>query len=406
MSRVHKTRALIAKLDQVIKDKWQTYQYRRVPIDLGPDRYTDTNTNGQWDSGEPLLHDWNNNGNYDPAPNPPQADLLRLSALHDLIRMELPERYTDIVQIPDSSITSTPQGPVAAMPAPSLWNGYFRRIKTAVTSTTPPTVENQGAEMLYMIVMAALASDEDSRDVFKPGNIGDTDEDGMPEFIDGWGRPIKFLRWAPGFQSDLQIIASGTNPTLNTVSPNTVTVQVGTGALSSANGAYVGGTMAVIDGTSTLNPKPIAGDRTARITGYQPTTRTFTCTSPSTVKPFNGTSPSGNEQVVIMAPDPFDPTDMDSFNVLSSKVFSFAIYPLIYSPGPDGQFGILADVDDVVSGTGPFVYGNTTIKDNPYVYHPSTSPTPNLMFGAGVTLANERPNASLDNIHNHLQATR
>ncbi|MEM1305264.1 MAG: hypothetical protein AAGG46_10225, partial [Planctomycetota bacterium] len=34
---------------------------------------------------------------------------------------------------------------------------------------------------------------------------GDTDGDGAPEFLDGWGNPIQFLRWAPGFQSPAQL---------------------------------------------------------------------------------------------------------------------------------------------------------------------------------------------------------
>ena len=33
---------------------------------------------------------------------------------------------------------------------------------------------------------------------FNPSEIGDTDQNGLPEFLDGWGRPIRFLRWAPG----------------------------------------------------------------------------------------------------------------------------------------------------------------------------------------------------------------
>ena len=36
---------------------------------------------------------------------------------------------------------------------------------------------------------------------FSQSEIGDTDHNGYPEFLDGWGRPIFFLRWAPGFCS-------------------------------------------------------------------------------------------------------------------------------------------------------------------------------------------------------------
>ena len=48
---------------------------------------------------------------------------------------------------------------------------------------------------------------------FSASEIGDTDGNGYPEFLDGWGRPIWFLRWAPGFSpySDIQT----TDPTNN-----------------------------------------------------------------------------------------------------------------------------------------------------------------------------------------------
>jgi hypothetical protein len=47
---------------------------------------------------------------------------------------------------------------------------------------------------------------------FTQAEIGDTNGNGWLEFLDGWGRPIHFLRWAPGFSaySDIQV-ADATN---------------------------------------------------------------------------------------------------------------------------------------------------------------------------------------------------
>jgi hypothetical protein len=40
-------------------------------------------------------------------------------------------------------------------------------------------------------------------------NIGDLDNDGMPEILDGWGRPLGFVRWPIGFNDpDLSIDTS------------------------------------------------------------------------------------------------------------------------------------------------------------------------------------------------------
>jgi hypothetical protein len=62
---------------------------------------------------------------------------------------------------------------------------------------------NQSAECLYMIVTVACG-DGEARTLFHENDIGDTDGDGAREFLDGWGKPIGFLRWAPGFDSQIQ----------------------------------------------------------------------------------------------------------------------------------------------------------------------------------------------------------
>jgi hypothetical protein len=50
--------------------------------------------------------------------------------------------------------------------------------------------------------------DGEARSLFKEADIGDTDGDGAPEFLDGWGHPINFIRWAPGFDSQIQLNAN------------------------------------------------------------------------------------------------------------------------------------------------------------------------------------------------------
>ncbi len=55
-----------------------------------------------------------------------------------------------------------------------------------------------------MVVML-FTGDGEARTLFSRQDIGDTDDDGAPEFLDGWGRPIHFIRWPAGFlgESDL-----------------------------------------------------------------------------------------------------------------------------------------------------------------------------------------------------------
>jgi len=160
-ARQSKTKATIQKLHNIVAELYGSYDTRRVPI----------NTSGM----APLA-----------------AAQARLYALRDIMRMEMPERLTDIS-------TSPLVFGGLSVPEPTLHIAYQARISGAAG----PMVGNAPAECLYMIV--TLAGGEDARAQFAPDEVGDTDGNGLPEFIDGWGRPIFFLRWAPGFNdSDLQ----------------------------------------------------------------------------------------------------------------------------------------------------------------------------------------------------------
>ncbi len=99
------------------------------------------------------------------------------------MRMELPDRKTDVTD-----------GPGGSRARPALSAAYLRR--AARTAWDEP---NEGAECLYMIVSRIQDGDTNGLEFFRETEIGDTDGDGMPEILDGWGKPIAFLRWAPGF---------------------------------------------------------------------------------------------------------------------------------------------------------------------------------------------------------------
>jgi len=129
----------------------------------------------------------------------------------DLMRMEMPDRYEDLYgskkrPVPDAQIDLLPivlPHVNVRMPPPQLvklYRSYYTR-----NFLRPPIAGKECAQaaMLYMVV--ALGSPE-AMEQFSPSEIGDTDNDGMLEFLDGWGRPIFWLRWAPGFSgySDIQ----------------------------------------------------------------------------------------------------------------------------------------------------------------------------------------------------------
>jgi len=74
-----------------------------------------------------------------------------------------------------------------------------------------PTAEYEDAECLYMIITQSGLFPELVAQI-RPEQVGDVDQDGKREFLDAWGTPIAFLRWAPGYSSRLQIPSASTHP--------------------------------------------------------------------------------------------------------------------------------------------------------------------------------------------------
>ncbi len=168
-ARETKTRSTIAKLHGLMMDRWESYRTRRLPIEL--------------------------------PPQPSKADEARLRGIRELLRLEMPDRWTDITD-PAVALKDVP---------PSLWQAYGQRVLAVKNEKGAgfPTPQFQGAECLYLIVTMGPADEVGGIEQFRASEIGDTDGDGMPEFLDGWGRPISFLRWAPGFIAPLSDLQSG-----------------------------------------------------------------------------------------------------------------------------------------------------------------------------------------------------
>lgn len=193
-AREMKTESTIRKIDGVVTSLYDSYRTRRVTLSTAGLGTAFTNR---------------------------QIAQLRLLALRDIMRMEMPERWTDLTAAPlaDPSTGDVIMDPRTGTPfqitRPALSQAYGRRylksqvfVDTAYGPSTPPPAgpfRNEGrerlrrygsAECLYMIV--SIAGGADARDKFHENEVGDADGDGLFEFHDGWGNPILFLRWAPG----------------------------------------------------------------------------------------------------------------------------------------------------------------------------------------------------------------
>jgi prepilin-type N-terminal cleavage/methylation domain-containing protein len=154
-AKADKTRNTIRKIDAVIRPLYDSYRTRRVTVSM---------------SGA-------TNRNYD--------QLLRDK--RNLLVYEMPDQWSDV------------PSDLSAVPAVCR----TAAVRSYVASRGSPSQLFSSAECLYMILERS-GFDADALEFFRPDEIGDVDRDGKKELLDGWGRPIAFLRWAPGFVSPIQ----------------------------------------------------------------------------------------------------------------------------------------------------------------------------------------------------------
>jgi prepilin-type N-terminal cleavage/methylation domain-containing protein len=57
--------------------------------------------------------------------------------------------------------------------------------------------KTESSELLYytLVVSGTFGSSPVDADQFSGAEVKDTDEDGLPEFVDAWGEPLRFYRW-------------------------------------------------------------------------------------------------------------------------------------------------------------------------------------------------------------------
>lgn len=190
-SKKRRCQQQIKKIDQLIMQRWDEILHKPLPIRLPP---------------------LNPNLNITQQ----RLEILRrkrtlLIARRELLRLEMPERITDILDGPYFTNMATPATTFT-----------FQRKVNSITRQRNDegnlngwTEQHQGAECLYLILSVMQDRDSSALDFFFPSEIGDTDGDGMLEILDGFNQPIGFLRWAPGISgpfSDIQKVNAANSP--------------------------------------------------------------------------------------------------------------------------------------------------------------------------------------------------
>lgn len=199
---------------------------------------------------------------------------------------------------------------------------------------TKHTPETESAELLYycLVVADSFGAVGAGGDRFTNREVADTDEDGLPEFVDAWGKPLRFYRW-PTRLIDIDA-PSPFEPNLSDPSDLTDTRAVVGAERQIANTQFQG-----------LAPPPI-------------------------------TMPNGVTPRDMLLIDPDDPvgvlySELERLNGLNGtpdfkaefnelKYHTPETYhtPLIVSAGPDGQFGIQPPGHFAEPSTKVYEFGN------------------------------------------------
>ncbi len=224
-AKAAKTKATITKLHWVMMRRYESYRTRRVSLNT---QEFIARHDGDGETGNPSqegndyysaqLKTAYDEINLQPAHLRPNLKYrvirnasriqahARLMAIRDTMRMEMPDRVSDIKRV-DADENEIPVS-IILDTQPAISKRY-RRLYDQATKLG----EHPSAEFLYMIVMSIPEAAEQFRNV----EIADTDGNGLNEFIDGWQHPIRFLRWPAGFLPD------NTTTAYNTIEHGAVT---------------------------------------------------------------------------------------------------------------------------------------------------------------------------------------
>ncbi len=165
-AKIDKTKSTIRKLHEIVIPHYESYLSRRVVL---PSGLSDRKSTAK----------------------------ARLTGLRALMAQELPDQWSDV-------------GTTVATLPPATAASRYASYKTGV-SPVPGTGIYGGAECLYMIVTRGGFA-ADAVELFRNDEVSDINKNNAPEFNDGWGRPIAFIRWPSGYSSLIQQQDFNANP--------------------------------------------------------------------------------------------------------------------------------------------------------------------------------------------------
>ena len=233
---VSKTRGTIAKIDSILNDRYDEYLSVShsfvIPSFADAQPLLPTNFRSQFPNENRLPPSNLRSVRRVDATVPISLlrERVRLAMTRDLMRMDMPDCPADLADL-SSGTLQTRQGATIFTGLLSTSDGLlFSRLDVSgrfgrilervslgrdVTGAVNARVwarENANSELLYLIVEDSSLNGSSAIEAFGNSEIADTDGDGLFEFIDAWGKPIRWIRCPAGINSTARFDPDPLNP--------------------------------------------------------------------------------------------------------------------------------------------------------------------------------------------------
>ena len=108
----------------------------------------------------------------------------------------LPQKMLDTYGLDQVAGTTTVSGQPLGLDAP-IATLIAQKIASGEYNQTNHDQVTESSELLYMALLedTQVGNSAAGLATFTTSEVGDTDNDGLKEFIDGWGQPLQFYRW-------------------------------------------------------------------------------------------------------------------------------------------------------------------------------------------------------------------
>ena len=312
-TRRERTIATIRKIDAALTSAYEKYQYRKPDVSYFiesakerlVERFADFKLRSKdeqnlWVMGTVIQDISTRNNPWTPFLDRDNFErgidhqfapyILRAVMLRELLMIDFPDCLGEVEHNPVFNDTTS-------SPVHLEYRKWLEVLRRSAGNSPGGDIS---ADLLYPIVMN---TSPETRGTFLDRETADTNNNGIPEFVDGWGNPIRFIRWAPALPE------SNRQPTL-------------------AEGVRLAR-------YRVLRRQDLAGDELDAANGADYAHELFYSEAvdsyPTSDYDFYTYFDEYYPGLLETSADPFDP--MGSLN-------GWLLTPLIYSAGPDREYGM------------------------------------------------------------------